>query len=291
MPTFDTPTAIIVTVELGVGDVRIDATDRTDTTVEVRPSDPAKKGDVAAVEQTQVEYLNGRLTVRAPRGWRQWMPHRGGESIDVSIGLPTGSGARVEGGVVSLRSTGTLGEVLGRLGVGDVHLDETGPADLKSGAGDISAERVAGRALVTTGSGEVRLRAVDGPAAVKNGNGDTWIGEVTGETQVSAANGDISIDVARAGVQAKTANGRVRFGEVATGSAVAQSAFGDLDVGVRDGVAAWLDLHTRFGRVRNDLDATDAPGTGEDSVDVHASTSYGDIAIHRSFAGAGRDAS
>src|SRR5437764_958604 len=40
MPTFDTPEPISVTVEFGVGDLRIVASDRTDTMVEVRPSDP-----------------------------------------------------------------------------------------------------------------------------------------------------------------------------------------------------------------------------------------------------------
>jgi hypothetical protein len=54
MPTFDTPQPISVTVELGVGDLRIVASDRTDTMVEVRPSDPAKKADVTAAEQTRV---------------------------------------------------------------------------------------------------------------------------------------------------------------------------------------------------------------------------------------------
>ena len=43
MPTFDTPEPITVTLELGVGDVRITASDRADTVVEVRPSDPAKE--------------------------------------------------------------------------------------------------------------------------------------------------------------------------------------------------------------------------------------------------------
>jgi len=56
MPTFDTPEPISVTVEIGVGDIRIVASDRTDTVVEVRPSDEAKKSDVTAAEQTRVEY-------------------------------------------------------------------------------------------------------------------------------------------------------------------------------------------------------------------------------------------
>ena len=90
---------------------------------------------------------------------------------------------------------------------------------------------------------------------------------------------------ADAGVIAKTANGRVSIGEVARGTAVAQSAFGDLEVGIREGVPVWLDLRTKFGRVRNELDASSEPGDRSDAVEVHAQTSTGDIAIRRSFAG------
>jgi Putative adhesin len=282
MPTFDTPEPISVSVELGVGDIQIDATDRIDTVVEVRPSDPTKKADVAAAEQTRVEYLNGHLVVSVPTGWRQWMPHRGGESVDVSIALPHGSALRAEVGVASLRSSGRLGECRCKAGVGDIYLDEVGAVELKTGAGDIAIERAVGRAEAVTGTGAIRIGRIDGAAAVKNGNGDTWIGEIAGEARVSAGNGAITIDVAREGVVAKSAKGDVRLGDVARGAAVAQSAFGALEVGVHDGVAAWLDLHTRFGHVQNDLEASGSPEPGADTVEVHASTSYGDITIHRS---------
>ena len=79
MPTFDTPAAISVTVELSVGDLRVNATDRTDTVVEVRPSDPGKKADVAAAEQTRVEYANGSLLIKTPTGWRPFGPRKGAE--------------------------------------------------------------------------------------------------------------------------------------------------------------------------------------------------------------------
>ena len=68
MPSFDTPEPISVTVELGVGDIWIVASDRTDTIVEVRPSDGAKKADVAAAQQTRVEYANGRLLINVVTG-------------------------------------------------------------------------------------------------------------------------------------------------------------------------------------------------------------------------------
>ncbi|MDQ2741236.1 MAG: hypothetical protein M3Z66_02905, partial [Chloroflexota bacterium] len=91
MPTFDTPEPIAVDVELGVGEVRILASDRTDTRVEVRPSDPDKKSDVNAAEGTRVECTGSRLLIKAPKGWKQFTPWRGGESIDVEIALPAGS--------------------------------------------------------------------------------------------------------------------------------------------------------------------------------------------------------
>ena len=293
MKTFDTPAPITLSLELGVGDVQIDASDRTDTTVEVRPSDPLKKADVAAAEQTQVEFGNGRLLVQAPKGgWRQWVSWRGGESVDVSIGLPLGSHVRVDAGVASLRTTGRLGEVRAKTGVGDVRLDEVGSLELKTGAGDVSVDRAIGRVVIVCGSGGVRIGAIDGPAAVKNGNGDTWIGELTGEARVNAANGAITIDRASAGVVAKTANGDVRIGDVARGAIVAQSAFGALEVGVRDGAAVWLDLDTKFGTVESELDASSSPEADDEVVEVHAHTSYGDISVHRAMATAdGRDRS
>ena len=87
MPTFDTPEPISVTVEFGVGDLRMVASDRTDTMVEVRPSDPAKKADVTAAEQTRVEFAGGRLLIKAPKSWRQLTWRGGGESIDVQVEL------------------------------------------------------------------------------------------------------------------------------------------------------------------------------------------------------------
>ncbi len=292
MATFDTPEPISVDVELGVGDLRIEASDRTETTVEVRPSDLTKKADVTAAEQTRVDYANGNLQVKAQSGWRQWSPHRGGGSIDVEIGLPEGSRVRVEAGVGAVHGRGRLGECQCKVGVGEIRLDETGRLNLKTGVGDITMERAVGKVEIVTGSGAVRIGSIDGTAATKNSSGDTWIGEVSGAARVSAADGSISVDRAHEGVVAKTAKGDVRIGEVARGAAVAQTAFGQIEVGVLDGVAAWLDLHTKFGNVHNGLDDSVSPEAGMATVEVHASTSFGDIEIHRSLSSrAGRDAS
>ena len=284
MPTFDTPEPISVTVELGVGDLRIVASDRTDTLVEVRPSDPAKKADVTAAEQTRVEHASGRLLIKAPKNWRRYTPHGGGESIDVQIELPAGSHLHGETGVAALRCQGRLGECRYKTGLGDIQLDRAGAVQLRTGIGDITLEQADGDAELSTGSGSVRIDRIDGAAVVKNSNGDTWIGEVTGNLRVNAANGRISVDRACETVAAKSANGDVRLGEVAHGTVLAQTALGKVEIGIRDGVAAWLDLNTRYGSVHNDLAPSEHPGPGEDAVEVRARTSFGDITINRSIA-------
>jgi DUF4097 and DUF4098 domain-containing protein YvlB len=142
-------------------------------------------------------------------------------------------------------------------------------------------ERALAHAEITTGSGAVQVNTVDGTAAIKNSGGDTWVGEVTGDLRVNAANGRISVDRAHTAVEAKTANGDVRLSEVARGAILAQTGLGTLDIGVRDGVAAWLELSTGFGNVHNGLDRAERPEPGEDTVELRARSAFGDITIHR----------
>ena len=284
MPTFETPNPISVDLELGVGDVRIDAAERTDTVVEVRPTDPGKPGDVSAAEQTRIDYAGGRLVVRGPRGWRQWSPRSGGDSIDVQISLPEGSQLAADVAMAPLRSTGRLGDCRYKTGIGDIDVAEAADVALRTGAGNVTVDHAAGDLAASTGSGVVQIGAVDGSAVVKNSNRETRIGEVTGELRVKAANGSISVDRAHAAVAARTANGDVTLGSVGPGAVDAQTAFGRIEVGIADGLAAWLDLDTRFGRVINGLADVQRPDPGEATIEVRARTSYGDISVHRALA-------
>jgi DUF4097 and DUF4098 domain-containing protein YvlB len=281
MSTFDTPEPISAVIDLVVGDVSVTASDRDDTVVEVRPSDASHEPDVRAAEQTRVEYAAGRLLVKAPRQRGLGLFGKPG-SIDVTIDLPAGSRVQGDTSVGAFRCTGRLGECRFKTSTGDVQLDHTGALDLNTGAGAVTVDRVVGHAEVSTGSGRVRLREIDGTAVVKNSNGDTWVGGVTGDLRASAANGNIAIDRAAAGVTANTANGDVRVGEVARGSASLKTACGEVEIGIRAGSAARLDAHTHFGRVHNRLDSVDAPQPSDETVEVRARTSYGDIVIRRS---------
>jgi DUF4097 and DUF4098 domain-containing protein YvlB len=280
MSHFETPQPISVVLELRVADVRVAAGDRVDTIVQVRPSDPSRPDDVTAAEHTRVEYDDGRLLVKGPRRLREWSPFSDGGSIDVHIELPAGSdlsGHTVAGG---FHCTGLLGRCELKSSAGEISLDQAARVKLST-AGDIAFERVSQDAEVATATGDVRAGEIAGSAVIKNANGDTWIGAIGGDLRVKAANGDIDVGGSHGSVSAKTANGRIRVRSIDHGSLVAESAAGHIEVGIADGVAAWLDLHTHYGNVDNGLDPTEAPGSAEEQVDVRARTGFGNITIRR----------
>jgi DUF4097 and DUF4098 domain-containing protein YvlB len=279
MPSYETPEPISVTVELGVANVRIAASDRTDTVVEVRPSDEADESDVQAATQVRVDYTNGTLQVTGPR--RAFDFSRKTRSVDVSIELPSGSQLSAHMLMGDLRGAGRLGQCRVKT-TGNVWLERTGPLNLHTGAGHVTADAIAGNAEVSTGTGKIQIGAVEGTAVVKNSNGDTTIDAVTGDVRVRNANGAIDFERAGAGVDAKTSNGSIRLGEVARGSVVLGTAAGNLEIGIAAGTAAWLEVNTGFGHVRNELDNTARPDETVETVEVRGRTSYGDITIHRS---------
>jgi hypothetical protein len=280
MPTFDTPEPISVTIDLAVGDVRITASDRADTVVQVRPSDESHEPDSRVAEQTRVEYAAGTLLVKAPRQRSLGLFGKPG-SIDVTIELPAGSQLQGNAAVAAFRCAGRLGECRIKTAAGDLELGRTGPVDLSTGAGAVSADHVTGHAEVSTGTGRVRLGEIDGTAVIKNSNGDSWIGEAGDDLRVNASNGDITVGRARAGVTASTANGGIRVGELTRGAASLKTSLGEIEIGITGGTAARLDVSTQFGRVRNQLDTAESPEQSDQIADVRARTSYGDIVIRR----------
>ncbi|HEX4016998.1 MAG TPA: DUF4097 family beta strand repeat-containing protein [Frankiaceae bacterium] len=282
MPRFETPEPISVTVELGVSNVRISATDRTDTVVEVRPSEETNESDVKAAQQIRVDFSNGSLQVTGPKIRPFDFSRHKTKSVDVSIELPSGSQLSGDLQMGDFRSAGRLGECRFKTSAGNLRLQRTGPLRLSTSAGHVRVESVTGNANISTGSGTIELGAVEGSAVVKNSNGDTTIDAITGDVQVRSANGDIVVHRAGAGVDAKTSNGSIRLGEAVRGSVALGTAMGDLEIGIAEGTAAWLEANTSFGQVRNQLENATQPAESDETVEVRARTSYGDITIRRS---------
>jgi DUF4097 and DUF4098 domain-containing protein YvlB len=288
LSNFNTPSPIAVALDLYVADVRFAASERTGTVVEVRPNDPNKAADVKAAENTRVEYDDATRTLsivsRKPLNRFVNFSSKRPESVDVVIQLPTDSDVRGEADLGDFQADGALGTVVLKTDLGAVRLAETGPLNVRSGVGTITVEGVSGPAQVHTGSGDIRIGTVDGTAEVSNSNGKVRVGAVTGPANVKCSNGSVSVDRALSDITAESSNGEVVIGEVVRGKVSATSKNGSVEVGVREGSAAWLELNTGVGRVYSELEASDAPEAGEpvDRVEVHASTKLGDVTVRRS---------
>ncbi|WP_328619577.1 DUF4097 family beta strand repeat-containing protein [Streptomyces sp. NBC_00354] len=277
MPSYDTPEPITAVLEFEVGNVRITASKRTSTVVEVLPSNGAEEADVRAVQQTKVTYSNGVLTVKGPKK-RSLFGRQG--SIDVTVEVPAGSHLRGTSPMADYTCEGPLGECRVKISLGDIRLAEAGDTNLRTDHGDIGIDRAVGNAEIY-GAGRIDIGEIAGTATVKNGNGETVIGEITGDLKANSSNGRITVGVAHASVEAKSANGGIRIDEVARGVVQLQTAVGDLEVGIRQSTSAWLDVSSRFGTVRNSLGAAEGPGTSDATVEIHARTGAGDVVIRR----------
>lgn len=279
MPTFDTPAPISATIDLAVGDVRITASDRHDTVVDVRPTDASHELDVHAAEQTRVEYTTTGLLIKSPR--QRGFGLRKVGSVDVAVELPAGSKLYADAAMGAVRTTGRLGECRIKVVAGDIDLDEAGPADLATSAGGIAVDRATGHAEIRTSSGRIRVREIDGSAVIKNSNGESSVGEITGDLRVNAANGAIVVGDAGGDVTATTANGDVRVGAITRGATSIKTGYGEIEIGIRSGTAARLDAYTHFGQVHNSMQDADSPRPDEQTAEVRARTSFGDIVIRR----------
>ncbi|RSS66139.1 DUF4097 family beta strand repeat-containing protein [Streptomyces sp. WAC06614] len=277
MPSYETPEPITAILEFDVGDVRVRASERPDTVVTVVPSNSGEEADVRAAQQTKVSYAHGTLTLKGPKQRSLFGKHG---SIDVTVELPAGSHLRSTSPMADHVCEGTLGECRIKTSFGSIRVDETDVAHLRTEHGDIHLGRARGETEIA-GSGRVHVTEIVGGATVKNNNGETTIGSITGDLKANNSNGHITVGVAHGSVEARTANGSVRLHDVARGVIQIQTAAGDLEVGIRETSAAWLDVHSKAGGVRNTLSASDGPGGAKETVEIHARTSVGTVIVRR----------
>lgn len=281
MPSFETPQPISITVEVVLGDVRVTASDRTDTVAVVQPTNAANVADVAAAADTQVEFGDGRLLISTPKRWRRYSPFDNGGSVQVAVEVPTGSSLEASSSLGDIRVDGEVDRCRVRTSMGDIRLDRSGRLTAKTGFGNVDVDRVEGDADVTTGSGDLRIGTVHGAAVVKNSNGATSIDDVSGDVRVRSSNGSITVSSAGRSIVAKTAAGSIEVGEIRRGVAVLVSAAGDLSCGIAGGTAVNLDVRSKHGRIQSGLEASEGPAPTDEVAQLHAHTTVGDITLFR----------
>ncbi|RLQ86567.1 DUF4097 family beta strand repeat-containing protein [Mycetocola zhadangensis] len=279
MPTFPTPAPIDLAVHLPVGAIDVVASNRTDTIVTVAPSNPDKAVDRRGAAETSVEFDGRRLTVTGAKP--RFTLVGPAESVDVTVELPSGSRLTADISVGGVRTVGRLGATRIKASTGAVNVDATGDLWLRASHGNATLGAANGDVEITADHGQIRAGAIRGDAVLKSSHGSIRVQEVHGDVDARLSYGDLEISQASASVTAKTAYGSIEIGEVSSGSIEVESGYGGVSIGIRSGVPAWLDLSSKDGRVRNELDGDRAPAPSEQTVAVRARTQYGDIAISR----------
>jgi hypothetical protein len=279
MPIFSTPNPVDLAINLQVGIIEVAASDRSDTVVTVTPTNPSKAVDRRGAEETAVDFDGTRVTVAGPRPRFSFIGPN--ESVDVRVELPTGSRLTAEISVGGVTTVGVLGATRIKSSTGSVDLGATGDLWLRASHGNVTVERADGDIEITADHGQIRVGSVTGESSLKASHGSIEIGESGGDLEAKLSYGDLEIAKALASVAAKTAYGAIRLHEVSGGAVQVESGYGQVDIGVRPGVPAWLDLASKEGRVRNQLDGDRAPDESEHTVAVRARAQFGDISIHR----------
>jgi hypothetical protein len=279
MPTYPTPSPIDLAINLQVGEIQVVAGDRTDTVVTVSPTNPSKAVDRRGAEETKVDFDGQRVTVTGPRPRMSWIGPT--ESVDVKVLLPAGSRFTAEIAVGGLRTVGRLGATRIKCSMGPVDLEHTGDLWLRASHGNATVGAADGGIEITADHGQIRVGTVTSDAILKASHGSIQVGEAGGDLEAKLSYGDLEITKAQASVTAKTAYGSIQLHEIVTGSAQVESGYGQITIGVRPGVPAWLDLSSKEGHVRNHLDDDRAPEPSEQAVAVRARTQFGNITIQR----------
>jgi len=256
-------------IEIGSGLVEIVPADGTETMVSLEV-------DSGTEDDVLVAVRDGELIVEGPRNVRR------GPEIQIRIATPATLDARIKTGSGDISSRAPLGAARLSTGSGDVRIGRVeGDLAVNTGSGDVRAEHVVGAVRASTGSGSIDIAEAGDAVGLSTGSGDVRIGDVAGPASVKVGSGDITIERIRDHSVATSGSGDVKVELADAPSIRAETARGDVHIGVPDGVPTYLDLKTVTGRIRCELESGDKPAEGERTLMLRARTVSGDITVSK----------
>jgi hypothetical protein len=166
----------------------------------------------------------------------------------------------------------------------DVTVEGTlGRAKVETASGDVRLGRVEGDLRTASASGDQRIDAVGGDVTLATASGSQRVGSVGGDVHTNGVSGGLRLGRVAGSIRANTVSGSIRVDEVSGQSVEAKSVSGNIRIGVQRGLGVWLDLSSRSGSTRSDLEPADgaAAPEGEAQVAIRASSVSGNIKVER----------
>ncbi len=250
--TFSSPGPVEAHVEVPAGDVEVRPSPDGQVVVVLEPASGRAR---QLVESAAVTMSGDRLDVRVPSN----IVNRG--SVHCVITLPDTSSISYRTASADLRCTIELARLDARTASGAVSVPAVGgDVSLTSASGDLDCGEVGGRLTVKSASGDVRVQRLGAHGVVSLASGDVEVGELAGSLRVNTASGDVW--VRRAGA------GRVD----------ANTASGDIAIGVAPGVGAHFDVTSISGEMQCGLPVEEAE-LGAAQLEIVCRTVSGDVRI------------
>jgi hypothetical protein len=157
-----------------------------------------------------------------------------------------------------------------------------GRAKVESASGDVRMGTVTGDLRVSSASGDQRVDAVGGSATLSSASGSQRVARVDGDVQANGVSGGLRLGRAAGEVRANTVSGSIRIDEVSGRGVDAKSVSGSIRIGVRRGLRVWLDLSSRSGSTKSDLEpANEGASQGRAQVAIRATSVSGSIKVER----------
>ncbi len=276
MHRFTTTTPPLLSVEFQAGDIDIDTYDGTETTVELTGSGAAAEELIA---DTVIEQRGDTVAVLVPKrnsGLFNRTPH-----LQLRVTAPHGTRLGIQAASADVTAPGRHGVVRVETGSGDVDLGEADGGRLRTGSGEVSVRLATDDIELQSGSGDIEVERTAAAATLQSGSGDLRLRSAGGPAKLQTGSGEIVVDDAQDDVRAQTGSGDVHLARVRRGVAKVTGATSDVHIGIAQGTAAWLDLHTLTGQVDSMLESGEAPGDDEEQIRIQVNTVSGDIALVR----------
>jgi hypothetical protein len=200
--TFTVTKGGTLSVNVGIGDLKIHTWDKNEVYVRVRGDEDDDK-----LSKIHIRQRENTVYVEYEQEW--------GNSGDLvfEISIPVQFN-------VSLETSG-----------GDIRIDGsvTGTVKGETSGGNIRTAAVKGNVNLETSGGDITTEDIDGDLTLNTSGGDIRVGKVTGMTDVHTSGGEISVESSGKSVVAETAGGNVSFGDI-NGDANVSTAGGDITV-------------------------------------------------------------
>jgi len=259
MPEFSRTKPVALTISLPSGSVDVLAEERDSIDISVTPYGSSRQ-DREAAEATDVTLVGDELTIAPPKGSSYL---RSSVRLKIEVKTPIDSDINVSVASATIDCKGRYRNAVIKTASGDATLgDATGNVRVQSASGGVRLSDVGGKFTAKVASGNLSVGKVSGPAVLRTASGDLKVVEIHSDVRSKSASGDLEIGVAHNGVVS------------------ANSASGEVSVGVVPDTGIWLDLDSRSGNISTDLDTAESQ---PDSVDlkIEARTISGGINIHR----------